>query len=689
MEEHGHRVLFLREVLLSSYIVVVPGYLIMRGLRMHDYSPVKALILAVCFSLAFVMFLGVLLNEVFIQSNWERPFDTGPVLTSIILSTVLLSLVAWARDRTYSAERPFSPSIYLSTPALLLYCLPLFAVVSTYLINLNGNNSFQILLILMIGTIPVLQLVTRFFPRRLYPLAIFSAGFALLLHCSLVSNQMVEWADVSFEFWSANRVTIFGYWDFSIGDRTNTVLSISILAPMITVASGLDLTIVFKVVYPALFALVPLAMYELLSNKLHPALCFYAMFFLVSLSSFYTDMLGLNRQMIGELFLVGFILIFMEKKLSFPLKLSILLVFGFSIAVSHYGLLMIFVVCLFISWLLTALWSLISPNNKINVKMVAMLILSVIGFTLVWYTIVSNSYMADIIINSFNQLLLGFWEFRGTESSQILRLFNLNNPSMLDYINIIIYYSSIFLILLGFAYLLARRKSEQHFDIHYTTLSIAFFVSIVSGAYSPNIFNFISESRMYHLSMIVLAPMMIFGGYTAIRKMSSLIFKKKNWPERVANTTICGFIVVVLLMSSGLVNLALDSPSAYELSPDEVTRANFNNVEAQGAKWASSVLPADQAIRGDAHMAYLMKMYTGHYWPLYTRDGANVYMNLPEDTVYFCGTDNVNGNIWLEDPAHFRINKTYIAIDSRFALYLYNQNMIFNGQGTVFYYDNA
>ena len=137
-------------------------------------------------------------------------------------------------------------------------------------------------------------------------------ALAVLLHTSLKSF-LIEWADLSFEYWVANDVLLRGYWDLDIQDRVGTTLSITILAPSYSLLCGLDLVSVFKICYPALLALVPLGAYVITKPVLGERESLLAAFLIISAPVFFTEMLGLSRQMVAELLLVTILLIFTNR----------------------------------------------------------------------------------------------------------------------------------------------------------------------------------------------------------------------------------------------------------------------------------------------------------------------------------------------------------------------------------------
>src|SRR5208337_1305537 len=84
----------------------------------------------------------------------------------------------------------------------------------------------------------------------------------------------------------------------------NSVLSTAIFAPILSKIGNLDIAWLFKVVYPVLYSLVPVALYQLFRKQTSDIVAFLSSFYFVTVLTFSMEMLSLPRQEIAELFLV-------------------------------------------------------------------------------------------------------------------------------------------------------------------------------------------------------------------------------------------------------------------------------------------------------------------------------------------------------------------------------------------------
>ncbi len=128
------------------------------------------------------------------------------------------------------------------------------------------------------------------------------------------------------------------------------MLSITILPTVYSNMLGLDPTWVFKIIYPLIFALVPIGLYVLWQPYIGKKLGFIAAFVFMAQSTFFTEMLALNRQMIGELFFVLLLITLLNKKLIKVSKFIAFAIFSFGLIFSHYALAEIFLFLILAAW---------------------------------------------------------------------------------------------------------------------------------------------------------------------------------------------------------------------------------------------------------------------------------------------------------------------------------------------------
>jgi uncharacterized membrane protein len=356
------------------YLTFVPGILILAALRLRTRDIVETALYAVGLSVTVVLSIGLAANVVFNTLDLIKPFSFIAVTSSVSVVVVLLCAIAYFRNRThpkllFTAEMsvPLAPTLFLCT-------IPLLAVFSTYLVNTYNVAAGQLLLWLLLGVVVLLIAFDKVIPSKLYPLAVFVIGLSLLFQQTLISAWLTG-ADIQTEWFLANSVLNTGVWNPSFLSQYDGMLSVVALAPIYSLITSLTLVWVFKIVYSVIFALVPVGLYQICRRQLDAKVAFLSCFFFVSFAPFYTQMTGLARQEVAELFFVLLILLLVSKEMNTRFQSALFLVFGLSLVVSHYGLFYICASFLFVMWLVLFLThagesnrSLPSVRTKIGIR---------------------------------------------------------------------------------------------------------------------------------------------------------------------------------------------------------------------------------------------------------------------------------------------------------------------------------
>jgi len=136
-------------------------------------------------------------------------------------------------------------------------------------------------------------------------LTIFVVSISLLYHTSLISTYI--WGfDAHSEYFIANLVKNVGFWNSTLPYPHNSLLILSIVAPVYSILCDLNLVWVFKAIFQIFFSLAPVAIYKLYSAYIG---CKYEVASILSTSSFIR---AVDIQTLAQLFLGLNILLVIE-----------------------------------------------------------------------------------------------------------------------------------------------------------------------------------------------------------------------------------------------------------------------------------------------------------------------------------------------------------------------------------------
>ena len=354
LDAAGVQIPLLRGLFACVYLLFVPGMLVLRALRLHQLGGVRTPLFAVGLSLATVMGTGLLMTTLYPLLGFERPLALVPVVMTQGVIITFLAVLSYWRDCGPTEDAIIDRRDVLTPSVLALCVLPFMSIIATYAMNAYGSNLLLLALIIIIAITALWISTSASFPKELYPLAVFVIAVALLYHASLISSYVWGW-DIQQELYTANAVLNNAQWNVHVIGATNAVLSVTLLAPLISIVSGVSVVWIFKTIYPLLFALVPVGLFVVFQKQTSDRIALLASFFVTFLFTFFTEMPSLARQEIAELFLVLLLIVLVDKRVGSEGKAplyALCAIFAASVVVSHYALAFIFIAYLVVAWLL-------------------------------------------------------------------------------------------------------------------------------------------------------------------------------------------------------------------------------------------------------------------------------------------------------------------------------------------------
>ena len=588
----GIQIPILRQLIGFIYLTFIPGIVILRILKLHKLSSIETLLYTVGLSIATLMFTGFFINLIYPLFGISGPISLVPLLITISIVVMVLCVLSYIRDKDFSDPAHIDVKDILSPPALFLCLIPFLSIFGTYLVNFHHDNILLMFLIVIIAIIAILIAFDKFIPKNLYPLAVFVIAISLLYHRSLISMYIIGW-DIHYEFYLANLVKLNGIWDQTMYGTCNAMLSIVMLAPIYSIITDMSITWVFKIFYPLLFALVPLGLYRVFQKQTNDKIAFLSVFFFMSFIRFFSPM---PRQNIAEFYLVLLILPMIDKDINKIKRSFLFIVFGVSLGVSHYGTSYIYMFCLISAWLILVLMdspvmqksdenfyskfgrsekkpagnplSSYAKDRTISSTFVLLFII----FTLTWYMYVSSSSAFNSIVRIGDHIGSSiFTEFLNPEAAQGLDIIITATVSPLHNVLKYLHLLSMFFIAVGIITLILKCR-DMKFEREYVAFSLITFLICIGGIALPYFASALNTDRLYHITLIFLAPFCIIGGITFFRMMSKVV--KASWTDqRVISSlkALSVFLAIFLLFNTGFVyEVAKDHPGSIALSQESI-----------------------------------------------------------------------------------------------------------------------
>jgi uncharacterized membrane protein len=679
----GLNIPILRQVVGFIFITFVPGILILKIFNLYNLGTIKTLLMSVGLSLAFLMFIGAIANIFLPILGINKPISSSPIISCVGISTVALIVIAYLRNRRFippsnrsaGHEKPhFSLNVLL-----FLILLPILAVLGAIVVNSQRNNSVLLVLILIVTIIPISVAINKFIPRDMLPFAILSISLTLLLHEAMISHYLTGW-DVHAEYYYQGLVIVNGHWMWSIPNNLNAMLSITVLCPIYSFILKIDSMWVLKIIYPLLFSLVPLILYEVYKEYWGPKRAFFASFLFVSMVIFFTEMISLGRQEIAEIFFSLLILLIVDRNIRPIPKLILTIVYIMSLVVSHYGLTYISIALFFMAWLLILLSKIrilrnwydmltrkmchnlipLQTNESRRVPQPFLLngylLIFFIAFTLVWYNLIASGAPFNTIVNigrSIYSNLIDFVSMHAREPliSTALGLDWGQASTLGKVFRVIQYCIELSIVIYLFNLILRYRVSKV--KVQYRVLALASGLMLLICVVIPYFSSYLNATRFFQIGLILLSPICISGLEDSFK---IIICGLKHISRKVGQNVIKPaflylFILIILipyyLFNTGFIfevskssYIAEQIPSSMALSNTRVDFTDYNLDEAIAAQWLLQHSNDQTRVYGDIYS----QLALGDY--LYTRvDTLPDDLNQMSDTNYiFLRSWNIQNN---------------------------------------------
>ena len=409
--------------------------------------------------------------------------------------------------------------------------IPLLTVLGVSNDNIYGSNRIIMLALVLIAIYPILIILSRSnISDNIFPIAIYSIGLSLLLHVSL-TGSFINGADMQTEYFMANNVIKTAYWSQSVTNNVNSMLSIVMMAPMSSILLGLDLVWTFKIIYPIIFALVPVILFFIYKKTLGDRLSFLTTIIFMFTPFFFLNMPFHARVQIVELLVVLFIftVTYVNNITSSMRFIGIMLLFG--IVVSHYGMAYLFLFLMLLSFLIQKL-----PNkffgkffgtfdSHIKSKIFTIFLAIYIVILISWYLYTSESQPFKTIVIMFDDI--GYSIFNDLLNPYSRDLVNLVSREEFSTIRSIVKWSNaaiILSIIIGFTNVFFNQK-KFNFDKNFFIFSLGSIVILGASIGIPSFSSKLSFERLYQILLIFLAPFAIIGLSTIFMMRNSARFE--------------------------------------------------------------------------------------------------------------------------------------------------------------------
>lgn len=623
------------------YLTLIPGSLILMGLKIENLPKSKYILYASGLSLVFLMFGGVLLNQTFFYLNINYPLSLLPLTAfyAITITTIILFFVL-GESLNYFPPHKF-PAVMdnirlnnlFSFRNNLLSLLLILAILGMLIYDGFYNNLLLLFFFVLVTLIFGLIAFDKVFPKESYPLVLFVLSFSLIQSYTFISSFPVAY-NLDREFYFSTLIYNSKFWNSSYPSIINALLSITMIPPIYSLFSGWGMNWTYKIIFTFFQALIPLTIYWIVKDYLGSKRALVSSFFFLTFFTFLGVIIWFRREVIALFFVSMILLTLNDRLINIKTKQVLFILFLISLPISHYGISIEFSVILILATIFFYFLRSTLQDKKrdsdpeyIPTLLKPMLIIFFTIFLLIWYCYSTSQLIFNIYTQIFDHFLYIFNEYLDIETKSIssLQMLGVGLPPAFDILATIrryLLFSIEFLYVTGFFGILFLSKK---FPIRkeYLCVIISSFVFFGIVVSYPNLTMFFTLNRFVTPILFIGAPLVIIGFETI---MNLVIIGLSHIPEKfklkfffsalckkqIFTTNnyliilICLFLIPNFLFSSGVINAVMKiSDAGYSVHKSvplnrwEFDTYYYTDGDVKGAKWVANYVTTDMSLTYD------------------------------------------------------------------------------------------
>ena len=384
------------EFLLVLLLLTVPGVILLRALRIPGEAIASFPVYVPCASLVVLLGSGLAVDLIGPIVGVAAPLRPWPMLTGLGLACLVLT----------AASVGAPPSVTLSWRGLARagrtawpLLLPLLAAAGALRLNNDRGSTVAVVALgaCVLAAVVLLTCADKL-DTALVAVALYATGLAMEWSFSL-RGASVYGFDISDEYDIFQRTVAAGVWHPAHpGDPFSAMLSTTVLPAELHAVSGVPALLVFKVIYPAISALFPVAVFFLGRRVLATRWAFAAGALIVAQSAFGQELPAIARQEIALVFFAAVVSAMLDSTARRRVRCPLVLAFTLALVVSHYSTTYVTITLLGLAVVLQWVTSWFRPVPRGSWGMATALVAATIGAA-IWYGPVTHSYgnVSDLV----------------------------------------------------------------------------------------------------------------------------------------------------------------------------------------------------------------------------------------------------------------------------------------------------
>lgn len=380
--------LWVAQLLLVPLVLVLPGVLLLRALRVPGVAVLRSPAYIPCASLVVLLVSGLATDLIGPVLDVAQPLHLGPVLIGLLISCIGLL----ASSLSAGPEMAIAIPRLSARPRLFLPAVPpILAVVGALELNTgHGAGPAIVAAIVALVAVVTVPLIATRASIGVLRAAVFAIGLSRAWSFSL-RGQSVYGFDISTEYFDLHQTVAHGAWQVThANDAYGAMLSTTVLPAELHELTGLSALMVFMALYPFILALFPVIIFDLATRFVEHRWATVAALLVIVQSYFAQQVTAVARQEVALVLFAAFLLTITDRQQLGRASWPLVALLGLGVVVSHYSTTYLTITVLFIALLAQLAVSTFRRRLRIN-GLLAVAFLTVVMGAALWYGAVTHS----------------------------------------------------------------------------------------------------------------------------------------------------------------------------------------------------------------------------------------------------------------------------------------------------------
>jgi uncharacterized membrane protein len=376
------------QLLLVLLLLVVPGLVLLRALRVPGRVLSLFPVYVPCASLVVLLGSGLAADVIGPLLGAGSPLRAAPLLVS--MEVACLALLGASVNAPPGVALP---RMQVPRPAGLAWPLILPLAAAAGALRLNSGQGAGVAVIALAACVVVAMTAAALSARLASALLagiLYATGLALLWSYSLRGNGVYGF-DISAEYFGLKQTVSTGIWHASqAGNAYRSMLSVTVMPAALHALSGVPDLLVLKVVYPAIAALLPVAVFYLARGIVSRRWAFAAALLVVIQPTFAQELPAIARQEIAIVLFAGLVAATLDTRIPRRSQYALVVLLGFAMVISHYATVYVAIIAIGLTLPLQWVLSWFRQMPRIT-GAVAVAFIAIAGGAVIWYGPVTHS----------------------------------------------------------------------------------------------------------------------------------------------------------------------------------------------------------------------------------------------------------------------------------------------------------